>query len=145
MSIPICFAIRSCRDDLIRRISVFINTSINCVLMLLFTYSYFGIFFLHIFSHPFCCLFTTMELILQQLSTTGELCDYLTKCGTCTMGNGLLSSPRSLLKQGSLNWSSTRKLGQKSCQLWQCWHILRDQKCDNGTYPKFLLTSCFLC
>lgn len=45
MSIPICFAIRCCRDDLIRLISVFINTSINCVLMLLFTDSYFEIFF----------------------------------------------------------------------------------------------------
>lgn len=61
------FAVRYCREDLIRLISVFINTSIECVLMLPFTDSYFVIF-LCIFSHPFCCTFSSYCLILQEIS-----------------------------------------------------------------------------
>lgn len=69
-----CFAVRSCTDYLVTLISVFINTYIDCILMLLFTDSYFVIFFLYIFSHPFCCLFTVTKLILYQLCNfTGDL------------------------------------------------------------------------
>ena len=61
------FAVRCCREYLIRLISVSINTSIECVLMLPFTDSYFVIF-LRIFSHPFCCPFSSYCLILQEIS-----------------------------------------------------------------------------